>query len=624
MTPDSILNVDVSAYQDYETPQPKTVNLLTFLQSPKYRDKADTVKIAPDKKTRDAIKATLPAITPSGIFTRRGEENLQSHTGFIQFDIDPKGNDDFFGKCETLEDYEAVTSDIKRWLQDLPFVAYAAVSVSGRGVWGLVPLSDPTQHKAHFRSMQKDFAQMGLKIDNLPSNVASLRGYSYDPEAYFNHHAEKYTGKEEVTRTEAPPRPEPVQRTEYPTDSIFNDTNRVEALVKQISQSGRDITSGYENWFKVAGSLASEFGEGGRQYFHDLSRNNSEYDYARTDRQYTACLRGKGYTLATFYRVCQDHGFSFKDALPFPEKYDKLPGRIIQLPVEGEAPAKPAFDPLAYVLQHRFDITKPVVETPAVISLHLDNQIFGFLGEGMIGAVVGEEKAGKSTLINAIVASAVKLDSVLNVLAGVTKQIIYFDTEQPEYWFYRGQATIHNQAGIKTNSDRYQAYPMRRLTVKQRVEVIDHLLAGRKDLGLIVLDGIVDLCTDFNNERAASETIERLMQWSDETGATILTALHLTKGNKYMRGHLGSILGQKADGVIEVTHAQGEPDFGVKCRLSRYAPFPAWSFYRDRNGMPCLSHPDALPERQDDPYPVPVQMSMPIVNRRNDDDDIPF
>ncbi len=155
------------------------------------------------------------------------------------------------------------------------------------------------------------------------------------------------------------------------------------------------------------------------------------------------------------------------------------------------------------------------------------------------------------------------------------------------------------------------------------VEVIDHLLAGRKDLGLIVLDGIVDLCTDFNNERAASETIERLMQWSDETGATILTALHLTKGNKYMRGHLGSILGQKADGVIEVTHAQGEPDFGVKCRLSRYAPFPAWSFYRDRNGMPCLSHPDALPERQDDPYPVPVQMNMPARDRNNDDE-IPF
>jgi hypothetical protein len=165
---------------------------------------------------------------------------------------------------------------------------------------------------------------------------------------------------------------------------------------------------------------------------------------------------------------------------------------------------------------------------------------------------------------------------------------------------------------------------MRRLNVKQRVEVIDYLLSGFKDLGLIVLDGIVDLGTDFNNERAASETIEKLMQWSDETGATIITALHLTKGNKFMRGHLGSILSQKADAVFELSHAQGEPDYGVKCRLSRYAPFPAWTFTRDRDGLPCLSHPDALPRREEeDPFTVPVQMTIPA-KRRNDDEEIPF
>lgn len=624
MTPDSILNVDVSAYQDYETPQPKTVNLLTFLQSPKYRDKADTVKIAPDKKTRDAIKATLPAITPSGIFTRRGEENLQSHTGFIQFDIDPKGNDDFFGKCETLEDYEAVTADIKRWLQDLPFVAYAAVSVSGRGVWGLVPLSDPTQHKAHFRSMQKDFAQMGLKIDNLPSNVASLRGYSYDPEAYFNHHAEKYTGKEEVTRTEAPPRTEPAQRTEYPTDSVFNDTNRVEALVKQISQSGRDITSGYENWFKVAGSLASEFGEGGRQYFHDLSRNNSEYDYARTDRQYTACLRGKGYTLATFYRVCQDHGFSFKDALPFPEKYDKLPGRIIQLPGQEGEEKRPAFDPMAWVMSHEYDPTKPRVQVPAVLSLRIDGKDYPILGKGMICAIVAEEKAGKTTLANAAIAAAISGFPQLNFFADLPDGIECFDTEQPDYWFEGNQEMIYRMAGLREKTPRYRAFPMRPLSPAERVAVIDARLKGRKDLSLIVIDGLVDLCNNFNDERAASETLQHLMRWSDETGAAIITMLHLTKGSRFMRGHLGSILKQKADSGIMLTHNEGEPNYDVKCHFGRYAPFPAWSFYRDRNGMPCLSHPDALPERQEDPYPVPVQMSMPIVNRRNDDDEIPF
>ena len=430
MTPDSILNVDVSAYENAHKPEARTVNLLTFISSSKYADKMQKVRDTPDKKKRTELKEyTLPSITPSGTFTHRAEENLQKHSGFIQFDIDEKGNDNLFGKCETMQDYSAVVEDLKQSFADyLPFVAYAAASVSGRGLWGLIPISEPALHKDHFRSIEKDFAQMGIKIDTLPKNVASLRYYSYDPTAYFNHHADKYTGLEAEQRAEAPKieRPAPAHN----PDGSITDQERVEKMVAHIAGTGRDITNGYENWFKIAGALSSAFGEWGRAYFHDLSRNNPEYDGRKTDKQFDACLRGKGYGIGTFYQVCEQHGFMYKQIVPLPERYDKLPGRIIQLPVEGEAPAKPAFDPLAYVLQHRFDITKPVVETPAVISLHLDNQIFGFLGEGMIGAVVGEEKAGKSTLINAIVASAVKLDSVLNVLAGVTKHIVYFDTER--------------------------------------------------------------------------------------------------------------------------------------------------------------------------------------------------
>jgi len=623
MTPDSILNVEVSAYPDYHTTEAKTINLLTFLQSEKHRAKVDAVRQAPDKEKRDAIKATLPAITPSGTFTARSGDKLTKHSGFIQFDIDAKENPGLFGGCETLQDYAAVIKELKNDMGAfLPFVAYAAASVSGRGVWGLIPLSDPTQHKAHFRSMQRDFAQMGIKIDAAPSSVASLRGYSYDPTAYFNHHADKYTGLEAEQRAEAPKieRPAPAQT----QDGYITDQERVEKMVAHIAGTGKDITNGYENWFKIAGALSSAFGEWGRAYFHDLSRNNLEYDGRKTDKQFDACLRGKGYGIGTFYQVCEQHGFRYKEIVPLPERYDKLPGRIIQLPGQEGEEKRPAFDPMGWVMSHEYDPTKPRVQVPAVLSLRIDGKDYPILGKGMICAIVAEEKAGKTTLANAAIAAAISGFPKLNFFADMPDGIECFDTEQPDYWFEGNQAMIYRMAGLKEKTARYRAFPMRPLSPAERVAVIDARLRGRKDLSLVVIDGLVDLCTNFNDERAASETLQHLMRWSDETGAAIITMLHLTKGSRFMRGHLGSILKQKADSGIMLTHKEGEANYDVRCHFGRYAPFPAWSFYRDRDGMPCLSHPDALPERQDDPYPVPVQMSMPIVSRRNDDDDIPF
>lgn len=176
---DSILNTEVSCFANYGTPvNSKTVNLLTWLRSEKYAFEVQKIRLAETKEMRDSMKSKLPAITPSGLFTYRSVDSLVKHSGFIQFDIDQKGND-------TVQNYAALKDQISR----IKNVAYCGLSVSGTGFWGLVPVSNPEKHELYHRTIQTAFEKFGISIDPAPKSVVSLRGYSYDPDAYFNHSA---------------------------------------------------------------------------------------------------------------------------------------------------------------------------------------------------------------------------------------------------------------------------------------------------------------------------------------------------------------------------------------------------------------------------------------------------
>lgn len=190
MLKESVLNVEVSCFKNYDTPQdPKTINLMIWLTSTKYKDKVEAIRSNNNKKERDSCKATLPAITPSGIFSYRRQDNLINHSGLIQIDID------LTEKNKLISNWENLKSELTK----LPNIAYLGRSVSGRGYWGLIPIPpDPVGHKLYFDSLKDIFLlNWGIELDDKPKNVASLRGYSFDEKAYFNHHAKPFQHKKE-------------------------------------------------------------------------------------------------------------------------------------------------------------------------------------------------------------------------------------------------------------------------------------------------------------------------------------------------------------------------------------------------------------------------------------------
>jgi hypothetical protein len=195
MTRKSVLDVEVSCFKNYNTPSdPANVSLMAWLTSSKYKDKVEAIRSTEDKQTRGELKSQLPAITPSGQFSYRSQNSLLIHSGLIQIDLDNLDEGDL----------EAIKKD----LQTLDEIAYLGLSVSGRGLWGLIPMPrDPEFHRDYFEVLSQTFKELiGITLDDKPKNVASLRGYSYDPEGYFNHSAIPFINKSKpIPRTNTKP-----------------------------------------------------------------------------------------------------------------------------------------------------------------------------------------------------------------------------------------------------------------------------------------------------------------------------------------------------------------------------------------------------------------------------------
>ena len=173
---DSILNKTISKLKSYSDRQPIDINLIDYLSDSSFKSEIDKIRSIDNQDEQKRLKTLLPAVMISGRFQARGEAGLIEHSGLISFDIDHVPN--------MVSMYNTLTS--------LPFTAYCARSARGKGYFGIFAISNKAKHKAHFAAMQLYFRQLNIEIDAAPSNVASLRGYSYDSNAYFNHSAEVF------------------------------------------------------------------------------------------------------------------------------------------------------------------------------------------------------------------------------------------------------------------------------------------------------------------------------------------------------------------------------------------------------------------------------------------------
>ena len=251
----------------------------------------DRLRRSTSDDEKKQIKTQLPAATISGVFApTRATKNLTRHSGLICVDID---------HCE---DCAAIMAQ----LADMENVAFVSRSVSGHGVFAIIPLAYPDKHKQQFEALRRYFRNIGIELDRQCSDITRLRVISYDPDAVIRLDAVPYRGIYE----------EPRHRDTY-THSRYKGEDwtlkNVAKCVDKILSARVDITDGYNNWRDVGFSLAS-LGESGRDFFHAVSSIYPGYNREQCDRKFTElCKSVNRIHINTFFEICRNYGITYKD-----------------------------------------------------------------------------------------------------------------------------------------------------------------------------------------------------------------------------------------------------------------------------------------------------------------------
>ena len=88
----------------------------------------------------------------------------------------------------------------------------------------------------------------------------------------------------------------------------------LESLIRKIERTHTDITTDYNDWLKIAGTLASIYGSEGLELFHRISRFYSGYDKTQTEKQFSACLRNRpNYTESMIFSIAKKYYLTLKN-----------------------------------------------------------------------------------------------------------------------------------------------------------------------------------------------------------------------------------------------------------------------------------------------------------------------
>lgn len=219
--------------------------------------------------------------------------------------------------------------------------------------------------------------------------------------------------------------------------------------------------------------------------------------------------------------------------------------------------------------------------------------IFGTFGN--ISMIKGEEKARKSWLKSLLLGCCFEGNSN-NYSSDIKghnlndKYIIDLDTEQDKFYSRLAADRICKMYGNPQSPvipDNYIAVNLREHNAKIRRDYLKWLFMEseyRNKLGVVSIDGYVDMLDNFNDLVECTEFTQSLMKYSTLSQAHITGVLHLNPGQDKARGHLGTILQQKCETVVII---KDEGSFSsVVCQRGRGKKWTSFGISVDKNWLP--------------------------------------
>lgn len=166
------------------------------------------------------------------------------------------------------------------------------------------------------------------------------------------------------------------------------------------------------------------------------------------------------------------------------------------------------------------------------------------------------------------------------------KFVISIDTEQSRFHTQRVQRRVLEMVG--SNYDMYKTFSLRQYNPQERFQFIDWIVNESEfkgNIGLMSIDGYVDLVTDFNSLEQSTGLTDRLLQWTAIGGMHITGILHKNFGTSKPVGHVGSSVLKKAETVVFI---EKDNDLTIaKCEYSRNLAFEDIIFTVNEDWLPA-------------------------------------
>ena len=203
-----------------------------------------------------------------------------------------------------------------------------------------------------------------------------------------------------------------------------------------------------------------------------------------------------------------------------------------------------------------------------------------------VGACKGKQKAGKSTMLKALAATWMKgeLFRLKSELEGA--KVLWLDTEQKALDVKQIVDDVMRLSGMDSQyiDSHLKVYTVRTLTCKTLLDDTQ-LLVSTYQPNIVIVDGLVDLLESFNDEAQSHVLINSLIKMCADYNCVIISVLHENKGadDRNMRGHLGTMLAQKA-GTVLACKKDANGVITVSCADSRHQAMPDWRIRYDEYG----------------------------------------
>lgn len=280
---------DVNPEDDY----PIDITLHDFIEGVRsgheWKRITEAIRHEKDAERQKYLKNAAPCVRVRGRFATRKDNSILSNSSFFDVDIDGLGQD---------------TDDIKEKLQRDPYTYAIFKTVRGEGLCVIVRIM-PQRWEDTWDGIKRYYLKTyGIVVDKSTGNVGRNRVISHDPAIFTNYDARLF--KEFVPAKEK-------KAAQKPLGAFVHTGRDIDNLIEQIRDKAIDFTQDYDDWVKVGWSLQSEYGEGARDYFHQVSQFHPEYDPVACDRKFDYLLREnpKKLTIAYFYARCKAAGLEW-------------------------------------------------------------------------------------------------------------------------------------------------------------------------------------------------------------------------------------------------------------------------------------------------------------------------